>query len=70
MPLRLISRAPSLGSAESLCSIPVLTSHHGMDDAALARLGISRGMVRLSLGLEDPADLAADVRRALAATQA
>ncbi len=63
--LRLIKRAASLGGAESLCSLPVLTSHWGYSDDALAKSGVTRGMMRLSLGLEDPEDLIADLRQAL-----
>jgi cystathionine beta-lyase/cystathionine gamma-synthase len=63
--LRLISRAASLGGAESLCSLPVLTSHWGYSDEALAKAGVTKGMMRLSLGLEDADDLIADVRQAL-----
>ena len=63
--LRVISRAASLGGVESLCSLPVLTSHWGYADEALAKAGVTRGMMRFSLGLEDPEDLIADVKQAL-----
>jgi cystathionine beta-lyase/cystathionine gamma-synthase len=63
--LQLIRRAASLGGAESLCSLPVLTSHWGYSDDALAKAGVTRGMMRLSIGLEDPEDLIADLRQAL-----
>lgn len=63
--LRIIKRAASLGGIESLCSLPVLTSHWGYSDEALAKAGVTRGMMRLSLGLEDPEDLIADLRHAL-----
>ena len=63
--LQLIRRAASLGGTESLCSLPVLTSHWGYSDEALAKSGVTRGMMRLSIGLEDPEDLIADLRQAL-----
>jgi cystathionine beta-lyase/cystathionine gamma-synthase len=63
--LRLVQRAASLGGVESLCSLPILTSHYGLDDAALARAGVTRGMMRISIGLEDAADLIADLRQAI-----
>jgi cystathionine beta-lyase/cystathionine gamma-synthase len=63
--LQLVSRAASLGGVESLCSLPVLTSHWGHSDEALAAAGISPGMARLSIGLEDPADLIEDLDQAL-----
>jgi len=63
--LSVIQRAASLGSVESLCSLPVLTSHHGFSDDQLAAAGVSRGMMRLSIGLEHPDDLVADLDQAL-----
>jgi cystathionine beta-lyase/cystathionine gamma-synthase len=63
--LRLVQRAASLGGVESLCSLPLLTSHYGLDDAALARGGVTRGMMRLSVGLEDADDVIADLTQAL-----
>jgi cystathionine beta-lyase/cystathionine gamma-synthase len=63
--LRVFQRAASLGGVESLCSLPVLTSQVGWSDDQLARAGVTRGMLRLSVGLEDPADLIADLDAAL-----
>jgi cystathionine beta-lyase/cystathionine gamma-synthase len=63
--LRLIKRAASLGGAESICSLPVQTSQYGLSDDALQKAGVTRGMMRLSIGLEDPEDLIADVKQAL-----
>jgi cystathionine beta-lyase/cystathionine gamma-synthase len=65
--LRLVARAASLGGVESLASLPVHTSHHGLSAEALREAGIDAGMVRLSLGVEDPEDLVADVLQALEA---
>lgn len=61
----LFRRAASLGSVESLVSLPVLSSHWGIAPEKLAALGISPGLVRLSIGVEDAEDLIADARRAL-----
>ena len=63
--LKVISRAASLGGVESLCSLPVLTSHWGHTDEQLEEAGVTRGMMRVSVGLEDPDDLIADLRQAL-----
>jgi cystathionine beta-lyase/cystathionine gamma-synthase len=63
--LRLVARAASLGGVESLASLPVHTSHYGLSAEALREAGVDPGMVRLSLGVEDAADLIADVERAL-----
>jgi cystathionine beta-lyase/cystathionine gamma-synthase len=64
--LRLVHRAASLGGVESLCSLPILTSQYGLTDAELARAGVTRGMMRISVGLEDAGDIIADLRQAIA----
>jgi cystathionine beta-lyase/cystathionine gamma-synthase len=63
--LGVFQRAASLGGVESLCSLPVLTSHYGFSDEQLAAAGVTRGMLRLSVGLEHPEDLIADLDQAL-----
>jgi cystathionine gamma-synthase/methionine-gamma-lyase len=63
--LRLFAIAPSLGGVESLVTQPVTTTHHEMPRAERLRRGIVDGMVRLSVGLEDPEDLIADLAGAL-----
>jgi cystathionine beta-lyase/cystathionine gamma-synthase len=63
--LKVIKRAASLGGVESLISMPVLTSQWGLTDAQLEDAGVTRGMLRLSVGLEDAADLIADLDQAL-----
>jgi cystathionine beta-lyase/cystathionine gamma-synthase len=63
--LGLIKRAASLGGIESLCSLPVLTSQWGHSPEELERAGVTQGMARLSIGLEDPDDLIADLDQAL-----
>jgi cystathionine beta-lyase/cystathionine gamma-synthase len=63
--LRVIKRAASLGGVESLVSMPVLTSQWGHTDDQLRQAGVTRGMIRLSVGLEDAEDLIADLDQAL-----
>ena len=63
--LKLFAIAPSLGGVESLATMPVTTTHHGLSQAERMRRGISDTMIRLSIGLEDAADLIADLERAL-----
>jgi cystathionine beta-lyase/cystathionine gamma-synthase len=63
--LQVFKRAASLGGVESLCSLPVLTSQWGHSEEELARAGVTHSMARLSIGLEDPEDLLADLDQAL-----
>jgi cystathionine beta-lyase/cystathionine gamma-synthase len=65
--LRVAVHATSLGSAETLCSHPASSSHRQLDDAELAAAGMTPGTVRISIGLEDPEDLVADLTAALGA---
>jgi cystathionine beta-lyase/cystathionine gamma-synthase len=64
--LRVFVLAPSLGGAESLVSVPAASSHFALTPEERAKAGVTEGMVRLSVGLEDPADLIADLKQALA----
>lgn len=63
--LRLFSHLANVGDARSLVIHPASTTHFRMDDAALAASGIGPGTLRLSIGLEDPDDLIADLSTAL-----
>jgi cystathionine gamma-synthase/methionine-gamma-lyase len=63
--LRLIANAVSLGSVESLATQPVASTHHDLTDEERSRRGIGPGMIRISVGLEDPEDLIADLDQAL-----
>lgn len=65
--LQLFSHLANVGDCRSLVIHPATTTHFRMDDAALARAGIGPGTIRLSIGLEDPEDLLADLERALRA---
>ncbi|MFQ5832356.1 MAG: trans-sulfuration enzyme family protein [Candidatus Thorarchaeota archaeon] len=63
--LRIFLNAVSLGGVESLASIPVLTTHYGINNDVLSEMGISESTVRLSVGIEDSEDLLADLQRGL-----
>ena len=63
--LRLVTVATSLAGTHSKVSHVATTTHRQLDDAALAAAGIDPGAVRISVGLEDPEDLVADLEQAL-----
>jgi cystathionine gamma-synthase/methionine-gamma-lyase len=65
--LRLIQTAPSLGDVSSLILYPAIASHRGLSRQERYRLGITDGVVRLSVGIEQADDIIADLDRALAA---
>ena len=62
---RVFLLAASLGGVESLVVLPIYTSHYNMSLAELRGAGVEPGTVRVSVGLEDPADLIEDLRQAL-----
>jgi O-succinylhomoserine sulfhydrylase len=66
--LRLIKISNNLGDAKSLITHPATTTHQRLKPAARAELGITDGMLRLSVGLEACADLIADLDAGLAAS--
>jgi len=68
--MRLFTLAPSLGGAESLVSIPVLTSHAMIPAEDRAKMGVTEQMLRLSVGIENAGDLLADLEGALEAVAA
>jgi O-succinylhomoserine sulfhydrylase len=65
--LRLVLISNNLGDAKSIATHPTTTTHQRLGEEARLALGIAPGLVRLSVGLEDPADLLDDLTRALAA---
>jgi O-acetylhomoserine (thiol)-lyase len=65
--LQLFSHLANVGDARSLVIHPASTTHSRMDEAALSAAGIGPGTIRLSIGLEDAADLIADLKSALKA---
>ncbi len=65
--LKLIDISNNLGDTKSLITHPATTTHQRLSPEARAGLGVTEGMIRLSVGLEDPADLCEDLAGALAA---
>jgi methionine-gamma-lyase len=65
--LKLVKLAVSLGSTESLAEHPATMTHVGVDPVEREKLGITGGLVRLSVGVEHPDDLIADLEQALEA---
>lgn len=63
--LKLIDISNNLGDAKTLITHPATTTHYRLTPQARAELGVTDGMMRLSVGLEDPADLAQDLAQAL-----
>jgi cystathionine beta-lyase/cystathionine gamma-synthase len=62
---RIFALAESLGGIESLISVPALMTHASVPEERRARMGLTPGLVRLSVGIEDEADLLADLERVL-----
>jgi cystathionine gamma-lyase len=62
---RLFALAESLGGVESLIEHPALMTHASLPAAMRESLGISDGLIRISVGVEDVEDLLADLRQAL-----
>lgn len=65
----LASHLANVGDAKTLVIHPASTTHQQMSDDDLASAGIGQGMVRLSVGIEDPTDIIADLKQALRASQ-
>jgi len=63
--LELLDIANNLGDAKSMATHPTTTTHRAMTEAQRLEIGLTPGWVRLSVGLESPADLARDIERAL-----
>src|SRR5690242_15570719 len=67
--LKLVSHLANVGDAKTLVIHPASTTHQQLDPAALRASGIGEDMIRLSVGLEEPADIIADLTQALRASQ-
>jgi O-acetylhomoserine (thiol)-lyase len=67
--LRLFSHLAGVGDAKSLAIHPASTTHLHVPAGVLAQMGVEEGMIRLSIGLEDPDDLIEDLGRALKLAQ-
>ena len=65
--LEVFSHLANVGDAKSLVIHPASTTHHRMGSDALEKAGISEGLIRLSVGLEDTKDLIADLKKGLRA---
>jgi O-succinylhomoserine sulfhydrylase len=65
--LEIIDISNNLGDAKSLITHPATTTHRNIGQAARDEMGVSDGMVRLSVGLEETDDLIADLKQALGA---
>ena len=65
--LRVIKLAVSLGGTESLISHPASTTHSGVDKDTRDRLGVTDALIRISIGIEHPDDLIADLEQSLGA---
>jgi cystathionine beta-lyase/cystathionine gamma-synthase len=63
--VRLCALAENLGAAESLITHPASMTHAAIPEAERRAVGIADGLIRLSVGLEDPDDIVADLERAL-----
>jgi cystathionine beta-lyase/cystathionine gamma-synthase len=63
--LRLIHSATSLGGVETIAGYPLYSSHNGFSAAQLRAAGVSASTIRFAVGIEDAADLIADVKQAL-----
>jgi O-acetylhomoserine (thiol)-lyase len=68
--LQLVVRLVNIGDAKSLACHPASTTHRQLDEQELAKAGVSKEMVRISVGIEHIDDIIADLEQALAASQA
>jgi O-acetylhomoserine (thiol)-lyase len=67
--LKLILRLVNIGDAKSLACHPASTTHRQLNDEELASAGVSRDLIRLSIGIEHIDDILADIEQALEASQ-
>jgi O-acetylhomoserine (thiol)-lyase len=68
--LKLLSHLANVGDAKSLAIHPATTTHSQLNEEQQRAGGISPELIRLSIGLEDPADIIEDIDQALAAAKA
>ena len=64
--LGLIDISNNIGDSRSLMTHPASTTHSGLAEEKRLEMGVTEGMLRLNVGLEDPDDLIADLDQALA----
>ena len=65
--LELIDISNNIGDSRTLMTHPASTTHHGMGAEGRHAMGVGEGMIRINVGLEDPADLIEDLDQALGA---
>jgi O-succinylhomoserine sulfhydrylase len=65
--LNIVSISNNLGDAKSIATHPATTTHKNLTDEERAVIGITPGLVRISMGIEDSGDLLADIQAALSA---
>ena len=65
--LQLVASATTVGDIYTLCLYPIIASHRNQSPEERANMGITDSMVRVSVGLEDPEDIAADLIQAASA---
>jgi O-succinylhomoserine sulfhydrylase len=65
--LRIVDISNNLGDSKSLITHPATTTHRRLGEAGRLAVGITDGIVRISVGLEDPDDLVEDLAQALSA---
>ncbi len=63
--LKMISHSANLGDTRTIATHPASTTHSKLTDAERAAVGIMPGLIRVSVGLEDPADILADIQQAI-----
>ena len=63
--LRIVTISNNLGDAKSIATHPATTTHKNLSDEERATIGITPGLVRISMGIEDRDDLVADILGAL-----
>ena len=68
--LEIFALAESLGAVESLAEHPARMTHASIPESERKRSGVGDGLIRLSIGVEDAADLVADLEHALSAANA
>jgi O-succinylhomoserine sulfhydrylase len=65
--LQLIDISNNIGDSRSLMTHPASTTHYGVSEEKRLEMGVTEGMIRINVGLEDPDDLIADLDQALKA---
>jgi cystathionine gamma-synthase/methionine-gamma-lyase len=63
--MKMIVRATSLGDVHTMALYPVMSSHRELSPKHRERMGIRENLVRLSIGIEAPEDIIADIEQAL-----